>query len=302
MADDNIDVVDEAQAEKDFTAGFENPTAQTPPAPDPKEEKAEPEKEAAAPEGDDAPKDPPDPVDPPPPPEPEYVKITKEQYAKLEGAATEVETLKSKLDKAFGSIGGVQQLVKELQAKTPEGAAVEIPAEAFQEMEEEFPDIAKHMRGVLEKTLKNVRGTGETKTVVDTEAMSKLVADGIKQREMETLEDDHPDWRVIVGAVDSADKADPNNPFRKWLKTQPVSYQEKINSTHSAAVLSRAIDKFVEASKVPPPPPPPPKDPAPKKEARRSRIEDAVQPKGDNNPPPPTKTDDDAFNEGFRSG
>lgn len=302
MADDNTDLVDDAQADKDFAAGFDNPTAQTPPAPEQKDEKSEPEKEAAAPAGNDEPKDPPDPVDPPPPPAPEYVQITKEQFAKLESAATEVGTLKSQLDKAFGSIGGVQQLVKELQAKTPEGATVEIPADAFEGMEEEFPDIAKHMRGVLEKTLKGVRGTGDAKTVVDPEAVSRLVADGIKQREMEALEDAYPDWRSIVGAVDSADKADPNNEFRKWLGTQPADYQKKINSTHSAVVLSRAIDKFKDATKTPPPPPPPPKTPAPRQEARRSRIVDAVQPKGDGHVPPPTKTDDDAFQEGFRSG
>lgn len=304
MADENKDLVDDVQAEKDFSEGFNNPTASTPPAPKPEDEKTDADKDklAAAPEGSDTPKDPPDPVDPPPPPAPEYVQITKEQLASLESAAAKVGTFEAKIDKAFGSIGGIQQLVKDLQAKTPEGAVIEIPADAFADMEEEFPDIAKGMRTALEKTLKGARGTG-TQATVDPEAVGKLVAEGIKQREMETLEDNYPDWKTIVGAVDSADKADPNNAFRKWLGTQPADYQKKINGTHSASVLARAIDKFSEATKAPPPKnDPPPKNPAPKDTSRRERISDAVQPKGDGHVPPPKPTADDEFLEGFKTG
>lgn len=303
MADDNKDLVDDTQEDKDFEAGFENPSEKTPLAPKPEGEEDEPKDPPVEDkEGDDAPKDPPDPVDPPPPPTPEYVQITKEQFAKLEAAAAKTETFESQLNKAFGTIGGMKEIVEQLRSKTPEGVTVEIPADAFKEMEDEFPDVAKHMRSALEKTLKGVRGTGDSKAIVDPEVVGKIVADGIKQREMETLEDTYPDWKEIVGAVDSADKADPNNPFRKWLGAQPADYQKKINETHSASVLARAIDRFKDATKTPPPPPPPPKDPAPKAAARKERIAAAVQPKGDGNAPPPTKTDDDSFEEGFRSG
>ena len=232
------------------------------------------------------------------------MQITEERLAALESAATKVTTLEGKLDKAFGSIGGIQQLVKDLQAKTPEGSAIEIPADAFAEMDAEFPDVAKHMRSALEKTLKNVRGTGDTKATVDPDAVTQLVAEGIKQREMETLEDTYPDWKDIVGAVDSADKADPNNKFRKWLGTQPAEYQKKVNSTHLASVLHRAIDKFNESTKTPPPKndPPPKKDTAPKDAVRRDRIKEAIPPKGDGHVPPSKPTVDDEFEKGFESG
>jgi len=306
MADDNKDLVDdkaEAEAEAGFDAGFSNPTAptETPKQEDEKKDDEEGAPDAEKPEGEL--KDPPDPKEEPPAPQPEYVQITKEQLARLEAAADKTAGFEAQLNKAFGSLGGMKQIVEQLQAKTPEGAAVEIPADAFEGMEEEFPDIAKHMRGVLEKTLKGVRGTADTKAVVDPEAVNKIVAEGIKQREMEVLEDNYPDWKIIVGAVDSADKADPNNEFRKWLGTQPKDYQTKINSTHSAAVLARAIDKFTDAKKAAPAPAPKPEPkPDPKVAARKARIEGAIPPKGDGNAPPPTKTDDDSFEEGFRSG
>lgn len=303
MADEIEESVEDQQAEAAFEAGYKDPS--TPVTDTPPEDKIvktaeEIAAEAAAAEAIAAvaaeeKKDPPDPDAPPANVKPEYVQITKEQLANLETAAAKTATFETQLNKAFGSIGGLTQLVNDLKSKTPEGAVITIPDDAFADMED-FPDIAKGMRSALEKVLKGQRGTGDVKATVDLDVVNKSVRAGIQAREIEALEDDHPDWKTIVGAVDSADKADPNNAFRKWLGTQPADYQKKVNETHSAPVLARAIDKFKEATKVVVPPP---KVPAPKDLARKNKIAAAIQPRGDGHVPLPAKTDEDAFEEGF---
>lgn len=302
MADEIEESVEDKQAEAAFETGFtgtQTSTTETPPEDKTEKTAEEIAAEAAAVQaaaaGDK--KDPPDPEVPPVKVEPEYVQITKEQLASFEAAAARTTTFEAQLNKAFGTIGGMQAIVNELKSKTPEGAIITIPDDAFADMED-FPDIAKGMRSALEKVLKGQRGTGDVKATVDPEAVSKIVRDGILAREAEALADDHPDWQTIVGAVDSADKADPNNAFRKWLKTQPADYAAKVEGTHSASVLARAIDKFKEATKVVVPPL---KEPAPKDLARKKKIEGAIQPRGDGHVPPPTKTDEDHFEEGFKS-
>lgn len=305
MADEIEESVEDQQAEAAFEAGYKDPltpATDTPPgekivktAEEIAAEAAAAEAIAAAAAGEK--KDPPDSDAPPTDVKPEYVQITKEQLTNLEAAAAKTATFETQLNKAFGSIGGLTQLVNDLKSKTPEGSVITIPDDAFADMED-FPDIAKGMRSALEKVLKNQRGTGGAQATVDPEAVSKIVRDGIKAREIEALEDDHPDWKTIVGAVDSADKADPNNAFRKWLGTQPADYQTKVNETHSAPVLARAINKFKEATKVVVIPP---KDPPPKDLARKKKIENAIQPRGDGHVSPPAKSDDDAFEEGFNS-
>ena len=236
----------------------------------------------------------------PPAPQPEYVQITKAQFEALEAAATKVGDFDKKFDKAFGTVGGLQDIVKQLQASTPKGENVQLTDEMFADMAEDYPEFAKHQRAVFEKVLKGTRGTGVADTAsVDPAVVSKLIADGIKQREIDALEDDHPGWKDLVGAVDNAEKADPNNPFRKWLSTQPEAYRTKIVSTQSASVLAKAIDRFKEATKTPPPAS---RQETPKDAARRAAIKAAVQPRGDGNPPAPSKTDDDSFEEGFRVG
>lgn len=304
MADEIEDKVDDVQAEKDFAEGFDKPTELTPenPAPKTEDEDEEDPKLGADDEGVEK-KDPPDleapPADPAlkTEPKPEFVQITKEQLARFEAAAEKSGTFETQLAKAFGTIGGMKQIVEQLQAKTPEGGVITIPDDAFAEMED-FPDIAKGMRSALEKTLKGVRGTGDTKAIVDPEVVNKIVMEGIKQREMETLVDTYPDWQDIVGAVDSADKANPDNAFRKWLGTKTADYQTKINGTHSASVLARAIDEFKTATKVVAPPPPKKEDP--KKVVRQNRIAGAVQPRGDGNAPQPSKTAEDEFDAGYQ--
>jgi hypothetical protein len=292
---EKTEVVDDTQADKDFEAGFTATVAAPVTAASVVVEDPALKADAPAPVVED-----PAVVVAPPAAAPEYVQITKEQFASLEAAAAKVGDFDKKFDKAFGTVGGMQDVIKQLQSATPKGEAVVISDDMFAEMAEDYPQLAAQFRGVLEKVLKGARGTGTADPAsVDPAVVTKMVADGIKQREMDALEDDHPGWKTIVGAVESAEKADPNNLFRKWLTTQSEAYRTKITSTQSASVLAKAIDRFKEATKTPPPPP---KAPTLKDLARKANLKAAIPLRGDGNPPPPSKNADDEFEAGFRSG
>lgn len=302
MAERDVAVDDDAQANLDLLSGFE--TDPPPPAP--------PAQGEAPPETPKAPETKPikakevEPAKPAPaaaPSAPEYVQLTKDEHATLTAAAAKTAGFEAQLSKAFGTIGNMQQIVNKLQSQTPSGEKVEVPKVAFAKLRESFPEVADLLEADMAENLKGLRGTGsddaKPEPVVDQAAL-KTAAEAIDtQRQIENLEDQHPTWREIVGAV-SDGKFDPNNEFRKWLATQPVEYQTKVNETRSAGVLSRAIDKFQASLK--PATPPAPAVPDPKDAARRGRIEGAVQPRGDGGQPPPAKTAKDEFQEGFEKG
>lgn len=273
----------------EMSAGFDaeapTVTATEPVQPETKEEpKPEPAPAAPAAEG------------------PKYVQLTEEQYARLNAAADETAGLKQQMSKAFGTMGNLQQVIGRLQTATPAGASVEISAEDFAELAEDFPELAGHTRKGLEKIFKrlNVRGTGGPATV-DSEQLAQAVRSARQQDAFDVLDDLHPGWRDIVGRAEDADNA-----FRKWLATQGQDYQDRINTTQSASITARAIDQFKAATQVPavkPAAQPQPSTPAPKIAARKDRFQAAVQPRGAGGPPSPSSSNaDDEFQAGFATG
>jgi hypothetical protein len=234
------------------------------------------------------------------PPEPKYIRITEDQFATLNAAAAKTATFEAQLSKAFGTIGNMQKVVNGLQGATPRGLKVEIPKDAFAGMAKDFPELAEHTRAGLEATLRGITGTAPATADIDPDLMQQLVNKHVVQLETEALEDAFPDWRSIVGAVDVSkqEKPDPNNPFRKWLGAKPAAYQAKVNGTHSAAVLSRAIQAFQADTKAPNATPP---AASLRDQMRTARIQAAVKPRGDGGQAPPSRTDDDDFEAGFAS-
>lgn len=297
------EVNDEDQAVLDFDSGFKAETASevalvadkknaVVPAPEHKVEEPAPVVPTPAPEE----------------PKAEYVQITKAQFEELQGTIKRVATTEQTLNKLNGSLGNIFQIVQKLQSETPKGEAIEVTDETVAELTEDYPQLATAMKAILAKALKGRVGTGTAEPAkvapvapvvvptVDTETVRKLVKDDGGAREIKALTEDHPQWREIVGIVDSEGKYDPKNEYRIWLAKQPAAYQAQINGASTALVISKSIDKFQadKAKKVPAPIPP--------KNKQRDRIADAVTPKGDGSPPPPTNTADEDFNAGFRTG
>lgn len=281
MADLVDDTADDTDTDSDFNAGYAEQTA---PAKDPKPEGSKEDGTALAA------------TKPEPAPAPEYIQITKSDWDRVTAAADKTAGIEGQLAKVFGTVGNVKQIVDQLKAATPQGVAIEMPADLLSELEEEYPELAPRLKGVFEKAFKGIRGTAPAAAQIDPEAIGKAVTDRYVKAEAEALDDAHSDWREIVGAV-SDGNYDANHPFRKWLATQAADYQTKVNTTNSSAVISRAIDRFKAAN-----PASAPKQPAPKDTARQDRIRAALTPKGDGGQPGGAKTADDYFNEGFAGG
>jgi len=291
-------VADDKQAELALEAGF---NAETPPPkaaaavePAPKAEpvvpKVEPKPAAKA-----APK-----VEPKVA-KPEYVQITKEQFTRLEASAAKTGEIEKQISKLFGTTGDMQQIVKTLQTQTPSGQRIELPEKFLAKTRKDFPELADQSEDDMREAMKGLRGTGPASAPGATaQEVQKAVEAALTKREEKSLTKAHPNWRDIVGAVDSYDKRDTTNPFRVWLATQPTEYQTEVNDADDAMTISKAIDKF-EASKkaAAKPATPSPKDAA--ATARKNVLKAALTPKGDGGQPPPLKTVDDAFNEGFSS-
>ena len=190
MADEKTEVLQDAEADAAFAEGFTT-TEPTPAAPVPTD--AAPADTGTPPPADDAAKE-------PPPAAPKYVQITKAQFDAFEAAAAKVGDFDKKFDKAFGNVGSMQAILKELQASTPKGEAVVLDDAMFADMAEDYPDLAKHQRAILEKVLKGAVGTGARTASVAPAEVNRLVAEGVKTAQIEALEDEYPDWRDIVGA------------------------------------------------------------------------------------------------------
>jgi hypothetical protein len=235
---------------------------------------------------------------------PEYVRVTKDQLASLTAAAAKTASHEAQMAKAFGTIGNMQKVLTTLQSATPRGGKVEIPKDAFADMERDFPELAASMRAGLEATLRGMSGTGPANAEADPEQLQRLISEHSakvrSEAEIESLEDEHPDWRTIVGVVDiSKEKPDPNNAYRKWLATKDAAYQAKLNGTNSAAVISRSISRFQAETKAAPAAAG--AAPSLKAQLQAARIRGAVQPRGDGGQPAPA-SDDDQFAAGFASG
>lgn len=221
---------------------------------------------------------------------PNYIQITKEQFDGLQSAASKTTSLEEQLTKAVASVDGVQQIVTKLQSETPKGLAVDLPADLLADMEKDFPELAGHVRKALERALKEgLKGTASPEKDWD-----KLIEVAVNKREIEKLDDAHPTWREIVGAQN-----DPSNAYRQWLTKRDAAYQAKINSSNSAWVIRRSIDRFHKETAKPATAE---AKPSAKVIERKEIIKAALQPKGDGRAPPPSKSSDDEFNEGFRTG
>jgi hypothetical protein len=280
--DEHDTTTDDAAAEAAFAGGFE---AETPKRPEPR----------AAP-GKDQPAETPREIKPNGKADPDYVQITRSDWDNVRTAAAKTATYDQQLSKAFGTIGNLQKVINGLRDQTPQGRKIEVSREAFADLERDFPELANSTRAALERALSGVNGNGADPAVI-----RRMLNEHTSEREVEVLEDAHPDWRDIVGAVDvSQQMPDPNNPFRKWLATKDAGYQRRINGTESAAVVMRAINLFQRETQTRTQTR---QAQAARADARTDRIRQAVQPRGDGAAPAADATNDveAAFESGFKN-
>lgn len=298
-------VAADAAATADFAAGFAEEAPKTiPPEKHPPEQQSAPSQGATkharegtrtAREGTEPARD-----------APEYVQISRKEWDETRAAHAKLAGYDQQLSKAFGALGNQAKLINELrtqQPATPTLRKIEIPKDAFAEMQRDFPELAQQISAALEKSLSGLSGTGAADA--DPAKLESLVAEitakHTAKHEMEKLDDAHPGWREIVGATDAIrERPNQANPFRKWLTTKDAAYQTRINSSLSAAVIGRAINLFRTETKASGKPGVATENRSPHDQARADRIRGAVQPRGDAGAAG-KPNDDDEFLAGFNS-
>lgn len=291
MADtpeEDVDVIDE-QAEAELAAGYVTEAA--PKAPAVAEAVAVAKPVAAQPPAAEAKAEAPAAA-----PQPTYAQVTVQELEDFRRAAVEAANLRNELSRIHGIVGSVKKDHESLAARmkaAPAGVTVDIPADAFAELEQGFPEVAALIRPAIEKSLKGIKGAPAA-AATDLDAMQKVAHAEFVQRQVEVLDDSHPTWRADIGAP-----TDAAHPFRAWLAKQDAAYAKRVGETYSAAVIGRAIDRFKAETA---PKPPPQAVTPPRIVARNDRIRSAVQPKGDGGLPPPSKTENDDFLDGWKTG
>lgn len=249
------------------------------------------------------------PDDKPPEHKVEYVQLTKEEHGRLLALVDKTNEWNTKLDRALGTVGGVNEIVKKMQATTPAGVTLEYDDADFAELEENYPDLAAQVKAILRKG--KVKGTASAAAADDPkkteEPPAKSVAEQLKEQRvadnMQMLDEAFPQWKATVGySATPEDRA--KLPYRIWLASKDEEYRARIGESQSAFTIGRSIDEFHrdqrrKAAIAKQRGPTPPQRPDPKIVARQDRIAGSVQPRGDGAPPPRKDTSDDDFERGF---
>ena len=181
-----------------------------------------------------------------PPVEKTLATLSEEQVAHLLSSAKSVEELKAAMEtrfgSAFGKMGGLERTIKELQAGTAAGEAVELTDADLAELTKEFPDVAVHVSTGLKRILSRIKGTKGAHVPFDPETVKPIATEVILQRqresELEELSENHPNWNEMIGPVGT------KTPYREWLGNQPAAYQMLVANSWRASTVGRSIERF----------------------------------------------------------
>lgn len=217
-----------------------------------------------------------------PEPEPEPQKLiagyTEDELKELLQKASEVDRLKERESKVFGTLGALRQAVDALKAQPSAQAAAPVNI-ALNRLSEQYPEMAESLMEDLKESLGSVVGGSVDSSVVDRIVSEKLESTS-KSYESKLLSVMHPDWKSI-----------PSTPeFAQWKGTLEPDELQVVNDSWDALSVGDALTKF-KAWKA---------QTVQAKQQRQSRLEAAVTPRG-TRLPTPSLTEQDAFVAGFKS-
>lgn len=227
--------------------------------------------------------------------EPKMTQVSEEEYRRLLDGVAKIEGIETALEQrfntAFGKIGSIEDVVKQLKSSAPAGGKIELSEEVVADLAEEFPEMAKLQFKTLQKLVDTLNASSPAQSnaaqpspVVDEAAIERRVRRAIAE---ETLNEFDEKWKETIGLPDDKGVI-PDTQFRQWLKKQPAEYQTRVSSTYSASVLTDALAKF-KATQL-------------KAQGRREVLDAAVEVTGSGGQAPNAgKSDDDEFDAGFKS-
>lgn len=216
-----------------------------------------------------------------PKPEPEPPKLiagfTEDQVKELLQKAAEVDQLKARESKMFGTLGSLKQAIDAVrnQPQAPQGGQVRISG-ALKRLSAEFPEMAALLSEDLNEALQGQTQAGG----IDQQAFRSELERSSKDMETKLLTMAHKNWRQDVQTPE----------FAQWKGTLPPDELHIVNDSWDAVSVSAALDKFKEWRSAA----------TQTKQVRQNRLEAAITPKG-NRQPAPSMSDEDAFVQGFKS-
>jgi len=186
-------------------------------------------------------------------PEPKYVQLTQEQLDALMAKADKAE-----IDKAYGKIGEFGRVIAQLQQTTAAGQAIEVTADDFPKLREEFPELAELQAKDMNAILSRFKGTGVDMAATEKKFSEQVEA--IRQQATDTSLD------AVVGGDWVAEVN--SDAYKTWIATQPAETRalEASDSIRDAAKLLRAFKARPKSE--------------PRPSTRTQQLAAAVPPKG----------------------
>lgn len=219
-----------------------------------------------------------------PEPEPEPPKLiagyTEDEVKGLLQKVAEVDRLKERESKVFGSLGALRQAVDALKAQPMQQAAAPLNI-ALKRLSQEYPEMAESLMEDLKESL----GSGVGGQSFDPDAVSRIVAEKLadtsKSYELKLLSVMHPDWKAIPASPE----------FEQWKGTLTPDELQIVNDSWDAIAVGDTLTKF-KAWKT---------QTSQAKQNRQSRLEAAATPTRGARTPTPSLTENDAFVAGWKS-
>jgi len=207
--------------------------------------------------------------------------VTKDQLMALIDKANRVDDLESRMksinDKAFGTIGHMQQTINELRERVGQGGSrLNVSKDKFQKIASYFDD-----EGVAEAFAEDLASL-ELGGGGFTEQQMQEKLDGIqKQFELKLLDIAHKDWRNVVNTED----------FAKWTQTLRPEAVEALQTSWDGVKMASAISEFKSwrdgRSQA--------------ADEKRRRLEDNISPRHGSAGNHGSVNYDDAFNQGLKN-
>lgn len=217
--------------------------------------------------------------EPKPEPTPEPPKMfgyTEEQFKDLFAKAQEVDKLKEREAKIFGTLGSLKQAI-ESRREQP-AATAKITKDSLKRLSAEFPEMAEMLYQDLSEISMPQSG-GFDPSVVE-RMVEARVDRAEKASETKLLTMMHSDWRTVVQTPE----------FGGWKETLSPEDKEVLDNGWDAISIGERISAFKEwKSKA-----------AQTKVSNQRRLEAAVTPRTTARAAP-VVTEDDAFVQGFNS-
>lgn len=215
---------------------------------------------------------------PEPEPEPLFAGYTKAQLDELFEKSKEVDKLRERESKVFGTLGSLKQSIEAIRSQPAATPAARLNLEGkLSRLEAEFPEMASILREDLAEAFESA---GQTSQSVDVE---KVIGDRLAERErameIRLVGMRHKDWREVVKTPE----------FEQWKGTLAPDELENLGNSWNAEEIADGLDKFKswrDAS-------------VEKRQSRQQKLQAAITPKGGRQAT--TSTETDAFLAGFRA-